>query len=683
MANHNLLKSHQVNRGVTGGNAFVSSTKISTGLVAIQCLNILSLTVELANWFIALAAICLIWHLCVCHRLINAPTKAVKLFVAISGCVLLIVSGKQLGLLIGMIHLLCFAYLLKPFELTSKADSYQLVVLGLLILATSLIFQQSIYFAFAVLVMVVINFCWLSCLFISEPKLKVQLYLNAKILLQSIPLAIVLFVVFPKISPLWQMPVANSATTGLNDTVAVGDISQLALSNELAFRVEFINEAPDYDALYWRALVLERFDGTHWRKERDSRFKPTQMDKRRLNELVKNKQSFDYHVIAEPSFQNWLFALDIAKLRGVKQQKSVLQLADYTLYSQEKVAHRLGYSVSSYPQVGLTIDKQTHDKTHVNLLIDDRSNPKLSHYAKQLKQQFGTNSQALIQSVLETFRQEAYRYTLTPPPLVNHSLDQFFFDTRAGFCEHYASSFAYLMRVAGIPARLVLGYLGGEYNEQGGYYSIYQRDAHAWTEVWLDNQGWVRVDPTAYVDPSRVERGFSDILRQEREASSQGVNLLSVKWLTSFRMQLDALDYQWTKVVINYSQKQQNQLLGDWFGGKRHITIAFIIILSIVAIAILTILWLKAKRPYQKRKKWQVYFDEAQKLLAKKGIIKQHHMTFSDFKQTLLQQKREIGELYSVILDDYQKLHYQSLPKSAQIALVKQMKHNLNKLKQL
>jgi transglutaminase-like putative cysteine protease len=648
------------------------SLKLS--LVAIQALNILTLVTELSFWFIALSLVCLLWHISIHQQYIAKPSRIIKFFIAITGCILLGVSTNDMGVLIGMIHLLCLSYLLKPFELHKTSDLYQLIVLGLFILASSFIFNQSIYFSVFIIILVTLNIAWWLCYFSYNKNLFIQLRTSFKLLLQSFPLAIVLFVFFPKISPFWHVPMAKSATTGLSDNVSVGDISNLALSNELAFRVEFSNERPNYSQMYWRALVLEDFDGKVWRRIKKS--KEDILNKEQLNKnLDFTKQPLNYEVIAEPSYQRWLFSLDVPKLEHVKQNKIVYQLNDQTLFSRDKIAQPLAYKVTSYIDSATDIDLTGEDK-HLNIATVESSSPRLVVLAKNLRREYQDNHE-LIQQVLLNFRQQNYRYTLSPPTLSNNSLDEFYFDTQAGFCEHYASSFTFLMRAVGIPARMVLGYLGGDYNSQGDYYSIYQRDAHAWSEVWLSGVGWVRIDPTAAVDPSRVEQGFSDQLLFEQESLSSGFyfdSYLSAVWLNKFKLQFEALDYQWTKLVINFSQEKQKNLLKSWFGDDFNLKSA--IIISITIIMTWMILWLLHlwSKPLNKTQVWIRYYLDVHNKLREMGLIKKNEQLQKQFLEQVLLHDTNLGQCYQRFVESVGHLQYKENTEDEKVELIQIVK---------
>ncbi|WP_206485697.1 DUF3488 and transglutaminase-like domain-containing protein [Thalassotalea sp. G2M2-11] len=679
----NLQFNILANSNRKNSSSFQLSPNIRLLLIISQVANILPLVKELAVWFIAIASLCVIFQLTIHLNLIKQPSRIGKSIVAILGCALLVVTGRELGLLLGMIHLLCLAYLLKPLEIRNQMDFYQLIILGLLLLACSFIFQQSLYFTLPVLLLVIANFCLLLRYATPQEKWQFQVNLTTKIVLQSLPLTVMLFVIFPKIAPFWQMPTAKSSETGLSDSVKVGDIAQLALSNQLAFRVEFDQQVPVYQQMYWRALTLSDFDGRQWTRRNIPFSQQTVIDQQALLALSQKASGISYQVIAEPSYQYWLFALDIGVIKDKKAGLNIAQLQDYSLLAQRKISQPVSYQVTSYTQQPLNLERlDIKQYTQINQL----DNPQLAQYAQTLKANYPSDNVAIIQAVLDNFREQNYRYTLTPPVLTNNSLDEFFFETQAGFCEHYASSFTYLMRSAGIPARIVLGYLGGEYNQQGNYYSVYQRDAHAWTEVWLDGQGWLRIDPTSAVDPSRIERGFSEQLMLEQQQLTAEFNLNNVfnrAWLLQIQMRLDAIDFQWTKLVINFSQDSQQKLLSDWFGQYFNMTAILVIIggVSFIVIAIV-LLNIAAKRP-QKRTIWLTLYLQAHHYLDKLGLGRNNDMSDQQFIRLLEKNNVELAVIYKAFIFNFNRLHYSSLESSAKKILIARMKEQLIKIKKM
>ncbi|WP_286235565.1 transglutaminase TgpA family protein [Thalassotalea sediminis] len=653
----------------------------SMWLLVLPIANFAVLAPELTQWFIALAAISLLWQWGIYRQSLPKPKTWLKAIIALSGCLLLLVTGKSLGLLSAMLHLLCLSYVLKPLELRRRYDLYQWYLIGLLLLSCALIFQQSIYFAVIVLLIFIVNLCFLASLFRPKEQLKVQFFYAAKLLLQSVPLAILLFVVFPKIPPFWQVPQSKGIETGLSDTLKIGDISKLALSDKLAFRVEFEQQVPDYQQLYWRAMVLEDFDGKSWHRshQHQADIKQYQKVPRTRIAAIGEQQIIDYQVVLTPSFQPWMFVLDVGELASFTDNEQVITLNDYSLYSQRDITRPFAYNVRSNLTQPLTLYKTRFQKRR-NVKVDRASNPKLYQLGQRLQQQYN-DPQAIIDSVLAQFRLSPFRYTLEPPPLTNNSLDEFYFSTQAGFCEHYASSFTFIMRAAGIPARVVLGYLGGELNKQGDYYSVYQRDAHAWSEVWFENRGWVRVDPTAAVDPSRVEQGFSPQLMKEREQLSDFnvTQWLKGNLLQTARLYLDTIDYQWTKLVINYSSDTQFALLTSWFG--KHIatkTALLILVGFLLSVGLFFLVrWLTLVNISQKTSVLKLY-ERALKLLANKGILRQHQETDRDYIKRIKTVNELASKEFAGILVLYNNYTFAN---QREVQVEKALKYKVGRLK--
>lgn len=587
---------------------------------------------------------------------------------AIAGSIVIAISGRELGLLLSMVHLLCFAYSLKIFELPKRKDLYQLVVLGIFIATSSLIFHQSVYFSIAVIALVFANLMVLLCFLAPRVTIRQQGKTMAKLMLLSLPLTIALFIGFPKLTPFWQVPNVESAKVGLSEQVKIGDIAQLTLSDELAFRVSFKENIPAQSQQYWRALVLEDFDGTTWqqatlRKPLSTNRRFTERQGQAVNAEVKG-QGIDYQVITEPSFQSWLFALDFA----TSEQANIGQRADFSLYYRGIINKTLSYNVTSFPEAILAENLSDLERT-LNLTIPINSNPRLQEQGRVLSQRFTDNRQ-LINHVLAQLNQQAYFYTLQPPRLSGDTLDQFYFDTKAGFCEHYASAFTYLMRAAGIPARMVVGYLGGEINLTGNYLSVYQRNAHAWSEVWLLGQGWVRVDPTAAVDPERVERGFSSNLMREYTDLSSGLFSFSsfkASWIyREIKQQFEALDYQWTRWVIGYTGQRQSQLLQRLLSSLPSLKsiINLILITLVMAITIIFIRFFLPKK--NQAHHWQKQYLTIVNMLAKQNLVKETSMTEMQFCHFVSQSKTDLSENFRQLSKYYCQLQYQlTIPNSA------------------
>jgi transglutaminase-like putative cysteine protease len=675
---------------------FSLTSKSAWLLWCCQLLNLSSLFLELSTWMISIIVLCLGWQALLLHNRFNTNKNYTKvnilatqqiaispmllLFIAISGCIAIAMAARRLGILVSMLHLLTFAYTLKAFEMKQRKDFYQSLLLGLFLLASALIFNQTLAFSLFVIFILLVNLTVLHQVFSPTKTLFLASKTVGILLLQSTLLAVTLFIFFPRLSPFWQVPNTNSAKTGLSDEVSPGDIASLALSSDLAFRVDF-NEVPipRYSTLYWRAMTLENFDGRKWTRTKGNNKATTQYtSKKAVFEPVTSGKSILYDVTVEPSYQSWLFGLAVA----TSDDARITLVSDYTLQSRSVLSQITHYQVQSYLQSSLDLTLSEDDEQR-NLTIVKGSNPRLEKLADQLKNQY-VEPIDRAQAILDYFRESNYFYTLQAPKLLNNSLDQFYFDTKAGFCEHYASSFTYIMRAAGIPARVVTGYLGGEYNnvnaeetrqqneQQGGHLSIYQYDAHAWSEIWLAGMGWKKIDPTAAVDPQRVESGWSNaLLTQQSSLNNDFIGLYqfkSIAWLNTIRLQLDALDYQWTRWVLGYSSKQQYDLLKRWFG--KHISWKAAVMVAMVficAMVLITLLYRIDFKFFNRKNEtaWLVLYQKALKIIEAKGLTKPINMTVLDFSTLVKTQLPQISTEFSDFTVTFEQLNYRKLSDSA------------------
>jgi transglutaminase-like putative cysteine protease len=366
-------------------------------------------------------------------------------------------------------------------------------------------------------------------------------------LLQAVPLMLVLFVLFPRVQgPLWGMPQDVAAgITGLSDEMSPGSVSSMIASDAVAFRVNFKNQIPPTDRLYWRGPVMWDFDGYTWRASRGINSLP------RSYEPIGNP--VEYTVTVEPHGKRWLFALDLP----ASAPPHDVMTGDYQLLSPTRIVTRTRYDMASYLDFRDNVELKPYDLRRA-LRLPPGSNPRTAALARDMRKA-AQDDQDYINAVLRMFRIQNFFYTTLPPRLGTNPVDEFLFTTRAGFCEHYASSFVVLMRAAGIPARVVTGYQGGELNYIGNYLIVRQADAHAWAEVWLGDKGWLRVDPTAAVSPARIEEGIAAALPQGEPLPL----LLQDKyaWLQRARLTWDSAANSWNQLVLGYTSDRQQQLL--------------------------------------------------------------------------------------------------------------------------
>jgi transglutaminase-like putative cysteine protease len=389
---------------------------------------------------------------------------------------------------------------------------------------------------------------------------------------------LVLFLLFPRLpGPLWSLPGDNSsAATGLSGSMSPGDITSLGMSDAIAFRVEFDGQVPAASELYWRGPVLTRFDGRRW-TQRVGMARPVENTLELIGGISR------YRVSLDAGANNWAFALDMPASWSVEERAAAIRMrSEYqlALFAPDGNSQRVPYSVTSYSDYRAREPLDADGIDYYRRLPEGR-NPRAralvnSWLAESSDQDF------LITQALDLFRADDFYYTLTPPPLGEHSVDEFLFETREGFCEHYASAFAVLMRMAGIPARVVTGYQGGERNGFGDYYIIRQSDAHAWTEVWSPAAGWRRVDPISAVAPERIALGSSRI--DFREGATVVQRLGRITLMRQLALSWDAVNRVWNNWVIGYSPGLQLDLF-EKLGFERP-TRRQLLLLSAVAMAL-------------------------------------------------------------------------------------------------
>jgi transglutaminase-like putative cysteine protease len=386
---------------------------------------------------------------------------------------------------------------------------------------------------------------------------------SGRLLLHALPLAVALFVLFPRLpGPLWTIPGSTSSgATGLNETMSPGDITNLGLSDEIAFRVEFDGRPPRADVLYWRGPSLSNFNGRTW-----SMLQGTRRGERVADYTDYRGEPTTYTVMLDPNGRDWAFALDMAA-RWSSRNNNVRMASDYQLgtFFGPPRSRRIEYTVTSYVDYNAR-EPLTPNEIEVFRRLPDDSSPR----ARALVQTWlvdDPSGATIIARAMDYLRSQPFFYTLTPPALGAQPVDEFLFETREGFCEHYASAMTVLMRAAGLPARVVMGYQGGELNGFGGYYVIRQSDAHAWTEVWLEDEGWIRVDAVAAVAPERVALGST------RYGGDRGFIASAVfrnSWLRQAMLAWDSVNTRWRAWILGYGPEIQRALLDRLgFGGLR------------------------------------------------------------------------------------------------------------------
>lgn len=511
-----------------------------------------------------LALTTIVWRILLEMRGWALPNRLLRLGITLGGLLLVFwsyqsVIGREPG-----VALLTVMLCLKLIEMRTLRDAMLIIFIGYFLVASVFLFSQSILiglYLVAVVLMLTTGLIVLNHPAADFDSLKGHLRTATVMLAQGIPLMLLLFVLFPRFdSPLWFMPEQKStAKTGLSDSMTMGNITSLVESEEVAFRVRFEGEPPDAAKLYWRTMVFWQTDGKQWQR-RNISYKtlavPPKLE-------VSGGNRVRYDITLEATQQRWLPVLDRPNTRPVGIEGKLLLTPDYQFYLFKDLKKLAQYSLESlvdYRDVRLESWAR-----EAGLQLPVGINPQTISLAQQWRGE-GLSDRQMVNRVLNYFRDKVFWYSRTPPALGDNPVDQFLFESRRGFCEHYAASFVTLMRAAAIPARVVVGYQGGELNPLGPlgeYLIIRQSDAHAWAEVWLDAQGWVRVDPTAVIPASRIEAA-GDSLRFE-SLGPPPVTMEQIAWLVegwrTLRNSWDAANNAWNYWVVGFDSRRQSELL--------------------------------------------------------------------------------------------------------------------------
>lgn len=598
-------------------------------------------------WISAFAFGMLGWRIWAARRGMRMPGRLVKSLLAIVGFAVVLASYRTLNGAEAGGALLMTMIALKLTEVKRLRDAVFVLVLGYFLLFAGFLYSQEIPF---VAWMLFAAWGLTAALLIVtrnpvEPSFVDGLKQSGRYLLQALPFAVVIFLLFPRIpGPLWGVPSAGaSGVSGLDDKMTPGSISSLVMSDDIAFRVRFHDELPPPSERYWRGPTLHFFDGRSWLQG----FAPL-VDVQRA---AGTSEPLRYTVMLEPHERQWLYALTVP----VEYNDNAVLTRDFLLMSRRPVTQRIGYEVTSHLDYTLS-PELTELERRWGLQLPDRLNPRARELAQEWRDS-GADNRTIIENALDMFREQPFRYTLQPPPLRGNTVDDFLFNTQAGFCEHYASAFTFLMRAAGIPARVVTGYLGGEANTFGDYFEVRQSDAHAWSEVWLEGEGWTRVDPTGAVSPERVESGLSGAL--DDAALPEHLLRTSTNLMVELELRWNAINAVWNEFFLGFGPEMQRNLLRefglddpDW----RSMLFAMVILLGTGGIALWAwLIWTHRARPEDPALR---LYHRLQLKLAKRLGPPRLHEGPQDFLQRVMREAPDLAPGVRAFIDEYLQLRY-------------------------
>ncbi|MCG8435962.1 MAG: DUF3488 and transglutaminase-like domain-containing protein [Gammaproteobacteria bacterium] len=615
------------------------------GILLALFLVILPHFAYLTPWVFIVALFFSLWRLAAEARRWRMPPRWLKMLLVLFGFAGVFLTYGTLNGAEAGTALLILMVALKLTETETLRDCVLLVFLGYFLIMSEFLYSQEIPI---VIYMLPVAWVLTAVLLTVTHTRNTFTYKSAfkftgRYLLQALPVAAILFVLFPRIpGPLWGVPTTGgSAVSGLSDEMTPGSISNLILSDEIAFRVEFDGPPPPPELRYWRGPTLHFFNGRTWSQGF------TQYQD--VGEFDAGDNLVNYVITLEPHQRHWLYALELP----AHYPAGAALTFDYLLMDRRPVTQRKRYQITSSlnSRSGTELKKSDF---RWSLRIPKRYNPRTQAMIEQWRAE-AANDWEIVMRALTMFRQEPFIYTLQPPTLGADSVDEFLFDTKRGFCEHYSSAFTFMMRAAGVPARVVTGYLGGEPNPVSDYFMVRQSDAHAWSEVWIEGRGWIRVDPTGAVAPERIERGLSnaiganeglpDFLQRDNE------------WLLAAQLRWDALNAGWNEFFLAYGPEAQEAFLmklgmddPEW---EKMAGIMFALIFTFMAGLSLYLVWLNRAPPRDSAAR---LYERFCRKLAKINLAREQHEGPRDFAvrvsaalPALAKQVKDITDLYVTI----------------------------------
>jgi len=620
---------------------------LTYGLIACILLVSAPHAAHLPLWVSAECGALLLWRGYLTYRAAPLPPRWLLLgitLVSVAAIALTFHSlfGREVG-----VTLLILLSTAKLLELRAARDATVLIYLSCFIIITNFFYSQSIPTAlFMLFTLLVIMATWVH-LHTGDLKLKPRLRLAGVLLLQAIPLSLILFVLFPRVQgPLWGMPQDAYASSGLSDTMSPGSLSKLSLNDAVAFRVTFNGTVPPRDQMYWRGPVLWDFDGSTWTRGHNATLLPPKLDDA--------ASVVDYTVTLEPHNKRWLFALDMPGKLSITADLA----PDFQWLSRNPVNARIRYQASSFLSYRANLEEPPPQMRRA-LALPRGFNPQARKLAADWRAQYPDDDAAIVRAVLGHFNRGGFEYTLEPPLLGANGVDEFLLQTKQGFCEHYAGSFVFLLRAAGVPARVVTGYQGSEYNALGHYYIVRQSDAHAWAEAWLPERGWVRYDPTAAIAPARIQSGLSAAVSNTAVLPFMARN--PPQWLRELRFNWDALANQWNQWVLGYNPETQFAFLTrlgmediTWQKMALNMLAGIFILVGLFTLILLRRLVVRSRDPVQ-----AAWLKLCRKL-EKAGLPRAPHEGPRDYAARIAQVRPELAARMQELAARYVALRYQA-----------------------
>lgn len=620
---------------------------VAMGVVVVPHLSYLPLWMPLA------LLLAMGWRLQVHMGRWSHPPHSVRALLSLCACGGVFLSFGGVGGVSGMVALLIAGFILKSLEIYQRRDALMVVYIAYLVAASALLFDQSIWLAAYILLSVQLVTAALIAIYQTHDPDDIgrPFRSSAVLMMQAVPLMLVLFILIPRIGPLWSLQLdLGGARTGLSEEMSPGDITRLTRSSDSAFRVQFEGEPPPRHLLYWRALTYPDFDGQRWYRDK-------QLDQRQppFQSLEVGADRYRYQVMLEATGKTYAPVLDMPVEYPVSEYRLN---QDLTLHRERPFNGRDQYQVASSARYQFARNRLAADYSRELRL--PLSNPLAWQQAQQWYREAGS-AEAYIQRLLSFFNQ-SFTYTLSPPRMTGNRIDQFLFESQRGFCGHFSSAMAFMLRAVGIPSRVVAGYQGGEWNPYEKYLLVRQYDAHAWVEAWLPGRGWVRFDPTAAVAPERIEQPADQLFEQQdaflEDAPLGSLMLGKDSMLANLRLKWDSLAFGWQRWVVNY-HRQQAGFLQDLLGGLTPWRLALALLLPFGVVMGAVALWLlvRGRNPAQDACD-RALMRLSEKLEQKGGLGRSPGESIAAYCRRVAEIRPELEELLLQIAGMHEQMRY-------------------------
>lgn len=625
---------NKVKQSMTSGlHRLPRDTRDTLFMLVVISWVLMPLANEVPLWCSLMGAAVIVWRGALAWRAQPLPSTAWRVgLLALAIVATLLTYRTLLGRDAGVTFVVVLLAL-KTLELRARRDAFVVFFLSFFLMLTQFFYSQSLLTAAAMLLALwgLLTALVNAHMPVGKPPLWQAARIAGQMTLLGAPIMLVLFMLFPRLAPLWGLPGdAMTGRSGLSASMAVGNIASLALDGSVAMRVRFDGKVPDPSLMYFRGPVLNDFDGQRWTAT------PwlDQFAKAVVPQLTGLDAPVRYQITLEPNQQPWLLTLDATPMAPQVPNRTPRMTPDLQWVLTRPVTELLRYDVQSYTsyRAGVELQKAT---LLPSLALPPGFNPRTQIWAQELKQS-QPDPAARVAAVLAHLKNGGYSYTLEPGIYGRHSADEFWFDRKLGFCEHIAAAFVIVMRASGIPARVVTGYQGGERNALDGFWTVRQSDAHAWAEVWLTGQGWVRIDPTASVSPGRI--GTLQRLQTPRGAvASALLGTVSPEFALNLRAAWDAVNNSWNQWVLNYTQTRQLDLLKRLgFESPSWEDLLYVLCAVVVLASLGGAAWSAWERQHQDP--WLTLLDRARKAFVQVGMTVPAQSTPRQLVQLLRQQ---------------------------------------------